>query len=198
MREGRRRLGSSLLSLLLHGFRHHHWDSTSWRLRSEGIISALKTPRAPDMWLSGSSVCCGHEQLTFRFLRWELCGMLETSIQWLIFLRVDSRLNTRCTVHERSLFLWLLFSVSFLGVRCQYTSIELFVFTSMSAKWSKLLIELTHQPQTSDLLFRSPIINHPIYSPYIANCSSALNLSISSSRKQTATAISPSGAFGIR
>ena len=39
---------------------------------------------------------------------------------------------------------------------------------------------------------------HPIYLPYFPNSSSALNRPISSSRKQIATAISPSGLLGIR
>ena len=41
-------------------------------------------------------------------------------------------------------------------------------------------------------------ICHPIYLPYFANSSSALVLSISSSLKQIATAISPSSVLGIK
>lgn len=41
-------------------------------------------------------------------------------------------------------------------------------------------------------------IRHPIYVAYLANFSSALNLSRSSPLKQIATAISPSSVLGIR
>ena len=62
-------------------------------------------------------------------------------------LPIDSRLNN-CNTVVREFLIGLLFSV----LHLRYTSIEKLVFSSQSAKRSALLVQLTPQPQTSDLL----------------------------------------------
>ncbi len=62
-----------------------------------------------------------------------------------------------------------------------------------------LLLPITVYPRSSPpLTILLGAVCHPMYLPYFANSSSALNLSMSSSLKQIPTAISPSSVLGIR
>lgn len=74
------------------------------------------------------------------------------------------------------------------------------LFTVLACQWRVwALVTLTYiSGMNIGIASLSTPTDYPIYLPYNANFSSALNLSISSSLKQIAAAISPSGVLGIR